>query len=439
MPSDYQVIIRKATSSFGIQMVGMALGYLYGIIISRLFGAAEFGSLSLGMSALSLLSILSVLGLDRASVKLIARYEAHGQRHHTQQYLKIAFIVGTLASLVLTVLFYYGAEFIAVKWYQKPEMTTLLRLMSPGILMFTLLAISSESMRGFKKIKSYSFFRLTSVQLLSTVLLLSLYLLWPYQWVILSSYIGGLSLATIWSLYHLYQMQSQGVKSTPDQALPQTSSHTSSILSLAIPLALASSFTVIMSQLSLQMVGRYLSQEDAGYFAAAFKISMLTAIALKSVNSITSPQFAEAFSLQDTQRLKKTARFATTLSLIVSLPLIVICLVIPETILSMYGPGFAQVSQVLQILVLGRLVASASGPTVNILQMTGYEKAFRNIIFISLVCLVIMNLLWIPEYGIIGAAWATAISISINNILSLIVIKSQLGFWNFPNFKLKEM
>jgi O-antigen/teichoic acid export membrane protein len=68
--------------------------------------------------------------------------------------------------------------------------------------------------------------------------------------------------------------------------------------------------------------------------------------------------------------------------------------------------------------------------------MTGNEKAFRNILTVGLIINVVLNLILIPRIGIIGAAIASAISLIVWNILSLIYIKRTFGFWTFErNFK----
>ena len=58
-------------------------------------------------------------------------------------------------------------------------------------------------------------------------------------------------------------------------------------------------------------------------------------------------------------------------------------------------------------------ICSISGPVGQILLMTNKEKKFRNIIFISLVVNVCLNIILIPLFGVVGAAYSTIISISI--------------------------
>lgn len=441
MNRDLRFILKKATSSLGIQVFGMGFGYLFGILVARYYGAEAFGRLSLGISAIAIVSIASVLGMDRASVKLISTFQAHSDHRATLSYYKLITFIGVLLAVLVSVVFHLSVEWLSVTWYEKPELSDYLRYFTPGVIGLTMLAISSESLRGLKKIKSYSFFRLMSVQFLSTGIILI------FSWLslggvsVILSYILSILISALISWGYTFrtivnlETSSSNHDSEPSQVIVNQDINVKSILKLALPLALASSLAVIMSQVNLQLIGRYLSEMDAGLYAAAFKISMLSAIALKSVNSITSPQFAEAYSLKDFNKLRQTAHYATTLSFCVSLPVVVFCLVAPEFILSLYGKEFAMGARVLQILALGRLVASASGPTVNILQMTGLESHFQYIILSALAILVVLSTWWIPTYGLVGAAWSSFFAICWNNFTCLIVIKVKLGFWNFPSLK----
>lgn len=431
MKNEFAFILKKASSSFGIQILGMGLGYLYGVLVSRNYGAEAFGTLSLMISLLTLVSIISVFGLDRASVKLFAITKA------PQLLFKKMILTGFLFSIIVSLIVYVLSGWIATQFYQKPELGPMIQIFSPGIVGLSILAISSESLRGLKKIKSYSFFRLAMVQLLSTSLILFL-TPWDMPYAVEFSYVGATLISGICSVLYLRKsVQSDSEPLHEEKQQPKESIQ--SILNLAFPLMLASSFVVMMSQISIFIMVRYVSVLEVGLYAAAFKISMLSSIALKSVNSVTSPQFAALFKEGKLDELKQIVRFSTLLSVLVSIPIILLCVIIPQYILSLYGSEFMVAAYVLQVLALARLVDSAAGPTVVLLQMTDSEKAFRNITFLTLMGLIGLSVYWIPIYGIAGAAYATLASVFMSNSLCLLVIRYKLGFWNFPYARISDM
>ena len=65
----------------------------------------------------------------------------------------------------------------------------------------------------------------------------------------------------------------------------------------------------------------------------------------------------------------------------------------------------------LLILAFSQVINAMSGSVGIILNMTGKEKVFRNILFFALAINIVLNLFLIPIYGIEGAAIASASSL----------------------------
>ena len=59
--------------------------------------------------------------------------------------------------------------------------------------------------------------------------------------------------------------------------------------------------------------------------------------------------------------------------------------------------------------------------------MTGNEKIFQYIIMCSLAINIVLNYLFIPIYGLNGAALASAISLATWNLLSVYITKNKVN------------
>jgi O-antigen/teichoic acid export membrane protein len=88
-------------------------------------------------------------------------------------------------------------------------------------------------------------------------------------------------------------------------------------------------------------------------------------------------------------------------------------------------------SGALIVLLLGQVINVISGPVGVILKMTHYQNALFLMILISIITNLVLNVIWIPKFGILGAASATAISIVIFNLLAIIFIRRKLNFYSF--------
>jgi O-antigen/teichoic acid export membrane protein len=91
--------------------------------------------------------------------------------------------------------------------------------------------------------------------------------------------------------------------------------------------------------------------------------------------------------------------------------------------LSLFGEEFKTGSIALIILCFIHLINSAVGSVGIIMQMTGKQKQYQYIAIISLGINLLLNFILIPQYGINGAAIATAISLSLWNVSGCIYLK----------------
>ena len=76
-----------------------------------------------------------------------------------------------------------------------------------------------------------------------------------------------------------------------------------------------------------------------------------------------------------------------------------------------------------------------SGSVAIILNMTGKEKVFRNIIFVALVINILLNLLLIPKFCIEGAAIASASSLIFWNLYSVYYVYKEFGVMTFISYE----
>ena len=105
--------------------------------------------------------------------------------------------------------------------------------------------------------------------------------------------------------------------------------------------------------------------------------------------------------------------------------------IFPEFILSFFGEEFKAAAYCLMILSFGKMFSAVSGSVGTLLQMAGKQKYFQNVLISAAVLNVILNYFLIPLHGITGAAFASMISNVYWNVLMIIFIKKNFGFYTF--------
>ena len=119
--------------------------------------------------------------------------------------------------------------------------------------------------------------------------------------------------------------------------------------------------------------------------------------------------------------------FSTTINVVVSTLLVCVLLIFRKFILGIFGADFLIGETALIILCLGQLVNSVCGPVGSVLQMTGHQKAFQNILLGALVVNLALNFLLIGPLGMNGVAIATAAGLVFWNLVSTLYIRKKLG------------
>ncbi len=417
-------VIRGSTTFLILRILGMIVAYAFTLLVTRKLGASAWGVFALSLTVLQIVSVLGRLGLDSALLRFIAQYRAKGQGktayHIYKKSLKIVFSF----SLTLTVLVYFLSPVIAEKVFAKEYITPYLRVMSFGILPFTLLFINSESLRSLKKIKEYTAFQ--NLLPFFIALFITFFVFFALnevnEMVVLVSYLMGIIIAFVLSFVILrknFVKLSGEVHEVPLK----------SILYVSLPMMISSSLFMLMSWVDTVMLGIFRSEGEVGIYNVALRLSMITSFTLAAINSIAAPKFAEFWGKKDMEGLRKVAQQSTKLIFLASTPVLALFLLFPSFFMGLFGEEFKMGVFTLIILTVGQFVNSVCGSVGYILQMTGKQMLVQNVILFSLLINIGLNYLLIPKYGIEGAALASMVTTVMWNVVFLLFIRFRYGFW----------
>jgi len=121
---------------------------------------------------------------------------------------------------------------------------------------------------------------------------------------------------------------------------------------------------------------------------------------------------SELLTRKDHKRLNELSKVMTRWLLILAAPVSMTLVIAPQLILSIMGKDFTVSASALQILILGQLVHYCFALSLPVLMMS--DHAWRNMIYgvVSVGLNLALNVALIPDWGIEGAAIASAISLS---------------------------
>ncbi|MNN29290.1 hypothetical protein D3C81_1428880 [compost metagenome] len=144
------------------------------------------------------------------------------------------------------------------------------------------------------------------------------------------------------------------------------------------------------------------------------------------MNFIVAPKIAQLHAKQEQVELQHLVTQTMRTLYIMATPIVIGVVVFAGELMSVFGSQFSSGKQILVILALGQLINVATGPVGYLLTMTGHETAMRNMYVLSGVACISLVCVLTPLYGVVGAAWATAISMGLQNIGAALLTASKL-------------
>jgi len=420
---DFSELFKKGGLSFLIRIGGQVMGFLLTFVIANYYGAQGLGNYVLAIVILRIFTLVSKLGLDTFSIRFIASFSKKNKWKSIQLFRKKILILISITSIVSSVVMYFLANIIVDHIDVKVEYV---KLSSFFVLPMVFFMLHYQSLRGLKRIAEFSFFYRMAQSTFSIVSIFIVSAFIKSSNVPIYAYLTSVSIVSVLSfITYKYCFSKKAIFSTEENIEDLTIRN---ILKISIPLMLAQSVQFIMAWTDKLMIGNLMSAESVAIYGVAFRFSMGVSITLMAINSISSPKFAEKFASDDIKGMGKIAMQSAKIIFWTTLPLATILLIFPKFFMGLYGSEFLTGFEVLRWLIIGRIVNALSGSVGNLMQMSGQQNVYMNILIIGSVINVVLNYYLIPIYGIKGAAISSVVSLSFWNLTMVYMVKRKFGF-----------
>jgi O-antigen/teichoic acid export membrane protein len=403
------------------KLAGRAIHIGTQIVLARWLGPALFGLYAIGWNLLRVGTSILPFGIDIALLQI-------GPSWWPKEPKKISRLFQTAAVVILAVslaagLFLFSASDWISNLYSKPELSLVMRLLALALPFALLLRVASYATRVTQQMQ----FGIISEEIIQPVSNLGLA-------VVLLLLGGGLS-GALWAtnisfglalLYTIFTL----VKIFPSvwsARIQFDRSVFSKLWSASAPLAIAAVFTTLILLVDRLMVGFILSEQEAGLYQAASIFAVFFVTVLSAFKTIIAPMVAAAFDRGDTKGIAESFRMSTRWGIYLSIPVAVVLILTPETILEvLFGTAYVSSSATLIALTLGQLANVLSGPLEYYLIMTGSTKSWVWINAAMLIVNIGLNLVLIPRLGILGAGISTAVTFTLISIIGLLAVHRKL-------------
>lgn len=409
-----------ASVVFFIKVAGASLTLLLSILLSRLLGAENVGIYFLSLSIVNTAIIVSMVGLSNAIIKYSAQSYAKGDWKSLGGLYKNSVVIVTLTAIISTLLIVVYAPWISSYIFHKHELCTPLRLMGLSILPINLVTIYVSLFKGIQK---FAYATIAESLILSMIMVMIILLFSSKNManvnVVGMSYLIAaiVNLAFgigVWHFFTTGQRSSNG--HFAKKKLIQTS----------LPLYCVALMNMVMGMSDTIMLGLWKDSHVVGIYGVTLQITAVSSMFLVVANTVVAPKFSILFKNEEHDSLSQLVRSSTFLMSLIAALFLVLFISFSDLILSLFGKEFVAGKIILIILAIGQFIALSTGPVAALLMMTGHEKFHRNTTIFSTILNIILNFLLIPAYDGAGAAFATAFSLSLKNILAVLHVQNKL-------------
>lgn len=399
------------------------IAFFMTLAITRLLGAEQAGLFLLAMSILSFSCVFFQLGLDNVIIRLISSSKGEVKSISA---MNTGLIWSLLSTIVFVLIVLFNSRFFSSSLFSKPELHGPLSIMILGLPFMLVYLLLGFGFQAFYRVIAATVFQNLGHYMVFFILLGISYVFIGFNGPITAydlSFIYVLSTVLICIaaliMWHRQIKGNWGVIQFKDKCLWERSSN----------LWAASIMSLMVQWSGLLIAGALVSSADIAFLTAAQRTAMLTSFVLMVVNMVVAPRYALLWKEGRLDEIQRLARWSTRCMLILVMPILAAMLIIPELIMGLFGADFTVAGNLLAIMAVGQFINVATGSVGFLLNMSGHERDFRRVTVFAGPLTIILSYYFIIQWGVLGAAIATSVGLSLQNIGALFMVRKRLGFW----------
>lgn len=391
-------------------------GYVYRFLMAILLGPTAYGILGITLPFQGIFQTLSAGGLPPAIAKYVAEYEAVDEKDMARQTIYTALKIMVFLGLFFGVLMIFVvAPWLAYSYLGKPAALIPLQIVGLITPFSVIVGAFRGAFQGVYKMEYIVYTR--AVEQLGMILFATAFVLIGLSTIgALWGTVLGYSLSVVAAVYIFkYHMGKFIPEASDDFSFTRRDELklAGTLVKFSIPVIITAIAEMLIYNICTIVMGRFLTFDDIGFFAAADPIARLPLIISVSIATTILPASSEAFKLKDIDALQKYVSEAYKFSLLFVVPMCVgLALFAAPTLRVLYfkNPAYVAGASALAILSLGMTFYSIFAISTSIIQGIGNPRIPMYILVGGAIVTGVLNWIMVPSLGIAGGALATSIA-----------------------------
>ncbi len=422
MKTELRNYLRRAFGgTFAVYGAGVALAFASQVLLTRLLGAEQYGSYYFVLAWVMALLIVAKFGLDSALLRFVPAYVAREQWGLLKGVLRWSASRAAWASLITAGLL---ATVVAFMPDISPGLAHTFYLGCVVLPILVYVYLRSALLRSLRHVV-LALLPEAIIAPLVLALLITLY------WLLVESELNsvhamaatlaGLTVSAVIGRFLLSSRLPGQLRQV--QAVQDADTWLGSTRSMM----LIGGAHVLLNNTDSIMLGMLKDAHSVGIYAVAAKSAILVSFSLTIANTTIAPLIPRFHSTNEHAQLQQALDHSMRLVSVASVAVFLAVLLFGRELLAIFGPEFVEGYVALVILAAGGLVNALAGPSANLLSLTGSERYVSRVMLAVTGLNIMLNLMFIPRWGVEGAALATAISMMAWNVVMFVTVRRRLG------------
>lgn len=388
-----QTILKNTFWLFTAAGISNGLMFFLTILIARYLGAVGFGKFSFAFAFVALFAVIADFGLSTLTIREVARNKKLARKYiNNIAVMKLILGIITFALIIIVI------QFLG----KRPEVKTLVYLAGIFIIIQSFTGFFRSIFRAFEKMQYEALSKIVYSLLLFSI---AGFILWQKLGIklLVSSYIAAASLAFVLTLF-LVRKKFTKFWAEIDFGFWK------SLLKEAWPFALFGVFAIIYFQIDIIMLSLMRTDLEVGLYSAVFRLVTALLILPGLIISVIFPKLSILYGKKRDSFKKLSKNVLNKFVIFGTLFAIILFIFSKQIICVVYGSGYLKAAIPLQIIALILPFRFANYLFGNALAAMNKQRVR---VYSSLSCAlfnILTNLIFIPIFGITGAAITTLLT-----------------------------
>lgn len=418
--------------------MGLVLGYInVTILYPVVLGPEKFGYTRWLLSVSAIFAFFGQLGVSNLTTRFFPYFKDKDQQHNGfLGFISFAPFFSTMAICLLVILL----KDVVIMYFCKEEDVAIVQqyyfLLPPAIIITVYTSIFSSYGMALLKTAVPSFLKEVFSRFYSLFILLLLFVGWvdftAFLWLLIAGmglkvlglvayfkWLGQLFLRFDWGIFKrpiFKEMKNYGLYAI-----------------------FARGSGIIIHNIDIIMISSFLGMGGAGVYAVFLYVSRAITVPANSLTPITATLVSDAWKRNDLSLIYTLYKKTSINQLAIGALLLIGVWSNIDNLLVLLGDDYAAGKYVVLIIGLAQLFNMGTGNNGIIILQSKYYRVDLIFVAILLILTVATNYLLIPVYGITGAAMATALTIFINNVLTLFFVWWKMDMQPFDKQSVKVL